>query len=295
MSSVPAFDRFVAPARGNAQIWRLLLGLTLGVVIFAAWTFLLIGGLIAVKGRDSALAAMEAIRNPVTPEATLIMLATFVGMALAPMAAVRLVHRRPIATLFGKRSKVLRHFALAALVVLAVYSGSMLFWSSNFDPIVNLPVDLWVRLLPFALLGVLIQTGAEELLFRSYLMQQLGARFTWRLVHMVLPAVLFGLLHYNPGIQGANAWAIVGLTAFFGLIAADLTAVTGNLGAAWGLHFANNVIALVILATQGAMSGLARFVTPYAASDIEMFRTMILSNVIGLIVVWATLRMTLRA
>jgi uncharacterized protein len=49
----------------------------------------------------------------------------------------------------------------------------------------------------------------------------------------------------------------VGAAATFGLIAADLTARTGSIGAAWGFHFANNTMAITILATDGTITGLS--------------------------------------
>jgi DNA-directed RNA polymerase subunit RPC12/RpoP len=41
--------------------------------------------------------------------------------------------------------------------------------------------------------GVLIQTGAEEVLFRGYLQQQLAARFASPIAWMVLPSAIFAL------------------------------------------------------------------------------------------------------
>ncbi len=52
----------------------------------------------------------------------------------------------------------------------------------------------------------LIQTGAEELVFRGYLQQQLAARFASPLIWMVLPALIFGAVHYDPATAGPNVW-----------------------------------------------------------------------------------------
>ena len=57
-------------------------------------------------------------------------------------------------------------------------------------------------------------------------------------------------------------WAI--WATCLGIACADLTARTGNLGAAMGLHIANNAFALLIVAVEGwPASGLALFLYPY--------------------------------
>jgi membrane protease YdiL (CAAX protease family) len=116
--------------------------------------------------------------------------------------------------------------------------------------------------LPLALVGVLIQTGAEEVLFRGYMQQQLAARFSSPLMWMVLPSAIFAALHYQPEIMGDNTWLMMAAVFVFALLAADLTAVTGTIGAAWAMHFVNNALAILVVATDGPLSGLALYIAP---------------------------------
>ena len=102
------------------------------------------------------------------------------------------------------------------------------------------------------------------------MMQQLAARFRSPLIWLLLPAVLFGLIHFDPTTNGANNWAVIGAVGLFGLIAGDLTRRTGSLGASWGMHFANNVLALLILPVSGALDGLGLFRTPYLSDDPDL-------------------------
>ena len=51
-----------------------------------------------------------------TPTATLLVLATFIGMALGPMLAARLPNGGPWPRCFGPRAALLRHFAIAAVI-----------------------------------------------------------------------------------------------------------------------------------------------------------------------------------
>ena len=289
----PAFAGFIAPAERRPAIWRLLLGLVVMGVVTLLWFALVFGGLYLRLGMERLQEILQSMMQPATPTTTIILLSTFIGMALAPMAAAAL-HRRGPGTLFGPRARLVRHFAAAAGLVAVVYAVSLTFSAATAPPLRNLSPDLWLRLLPAALVLILIQTGAEEMIFRGYLLQQMAARFRWRLAWLVIPALVFGALHYDPTTAGSNALLVAGSATVFGFVAADLTARTGSLGAAWGLHFANNVAALLVVATQGTITGLALYVTPYSVSDVELSPLLVALDTGVLLAIWAVLRWRLR-
>lgn len=284
------FRRYVAPATARPQVWRLILGLVLSLAVYAGWVALILATMVAVSGVDSATAWARALAEGATPTATLVLFISFLGMAAGPMLAARLLHGRGPATLFGPRVRVLRDFIVAALAVAAIYAPGLVIWSLIYDAVPNLDLWLWLAYLPAALLGILIQTGAEELVFRGYMTQQLAARFRSPLIWLAGPAVLFGLVHYNPATAGDNTWLLVGSATVFGLVAADLTRVTGSLGAAWGFHFANNVVAILILATAGTIEGLSLYLTPYPAEAGGMVRALMGGDILLMLLVWALLR-----
>lgn len=302
---VAAFDAFVAPARRRPQIWRLLLGLGVALAVYVAVmaVVLVLGlGLLGIDPAQIAAAsdaddamppALERLILGQSPTAMLILLATFAGMALGPVVAVSLLHARRPDTLLGPRAALLHDFAVAAAVTLAVAALGVGI-SSALDlgprPSRALDLSLWLAILPVALVGVAVQTGAEEVLFRGYLMQQLAARFGSPLVWIGVPTILFGLAHYAPPQNGDNTWLIVLATGTFGLAAADLTIRTGSLGAAWGFHFANNCIALLVVSVQGPLSGLALYLMPFGSDDTEVLRPLLVLDVISVVAIWATIR-----
>ncbi|WP_375260706.1 lysostaphin resistance A-like protein [Palleronia sp.] len=290
-----AFRAFIVPARRRSALWRLVLGIVVMVVVILAWGAAQIGAVYLWGGRTGAREALAGMVEPEAPGGTILLLATFIGMAVAPVVAARLLHGRGLGSLVGPWARAARHFGWAVSLVGVVYLISIGVTGLGNPPEPNLTPGVWVRLLPLALVLVLIQTGAEELIFRGYLLQQLAARFPWRIVWLVLPALVFGALHYDPATAGDNAPMIVGSAAAFGLVAADLTARTGSLGAAWGLHFANNVAALLIVATKGTITGLALYVTPYAADDVEATGALIAADALVLVAIWAILRWRLRS
>lgn len=266
----PAFERFIRPARRHPELWRLVVGMLTGIAVFLAGTAVVLA--IAWSLGDRSLPPLVwagLVVEAKTPGHTLVLLASFLPLALAAFVAAACHGRRP-ATLFGPRVRTLRDFGTAALVTLAVLSVSGLVFGAGFTPIQNLSFETWLTVLPFALLGLAVQTGAEELVFRGYLQQQLAARFTSPLVWMLVPTALFAAAHFDTTTLGANAWIALVAAGIFGLVAADLTAVTGSIGAAWGVHFANNTLAVTVLATDGTITGLALYRTPYLASDPEL-------------------------
>jgi membrane protease YdiL (CAAX protease family) len=287
----PAFDRFVEPARRRPQIWRFVLGLVLALAIYIAWTVGVIAGayFLLARGEDP-LVWTQSLVEADRPEGTLLLLLTFGGMALGPMAAARWLHGRPAATLFGPRVRTLRDFVVAAGVVFGVFAVALGLWSVEYDAVVNLPLSTWAMVLPLTLLGLLLQTGAEEVLFRGYMQGQLAARFRSPLVWLVLPSLVFGIVHSDPATAGDNVWMVVASASVFGLIAADLTARTGSIGAAWGFHFANNVVAIAILATGGTITGLALWVTPYSLAEYDATPLAVLLDLATLVLAWWLVR-----
>jgi len=251
----PEFNAYIAPARLYPQIWRLILGILLILFIYLGFMGLVFWAGFIVTFPMGSLRWANAVLTVQGAVPTLIMLFTFTGMALGPIIAAPACHMRGPGTLFGPLDVTLRGFLTAAVLALtgfAIYGAVSLL----FQPVVpNLAVKVWLQYLPYALPVLLIQTSAEELLFRGYLQQQLAVRFRSRAVWMLIPAALFSVGHYDAEM-GDTAWLVVGVTFVFALIAADLVERTGSLGAAIGLHFANNVFALLLVSVKGTITGL---------------------------------------
>lgn len=289
-----AFDRFVAPARLRPQVWRLALGISMILLIYILWMAVMAGAIWASTGGGDLDRALGSIGTGSTPGSLILLLMTFIGMALGAFAATRWLHKRPIATLFGPRTYVLRDFAVG-FGIFAVLALPGIFWFLfTMDLTRNAPWGVWLMFLPLAIIGLLIQTGAEEIVFRGYMQQQLAARFASRWVWLVLPSVIFGLVHYAPDEMGNSVWLMVFVTGFFGLIMADLTARSGSLGMAWGLHFANNLFAILLFTTGEALDGLALYRLPFGASDTEAILPLLAVDLAGMVVVWGLCRYALR-
>ncbi len=128
------------------------------------------------------------------------------------------------------------------------------------------------------------------MLFRGYLTQALAARFRSPLAWALLPSIAFGALHWD-GALGRDAWLGVAAATAVGLAFADVTARTGNLSAAIGLHFANNLAALLLVGMPGPTGVLALAVAPVDAA--HPLRLWLVADIATTLAAWTLWRLAL--
>jgi membrane protease YdiL (CAAX protease family) len=294
-ASYAPLERFVAPARARAEIWRLLLGIVLIVATYLCALFVFSLVLSLAFGTHVANEILARMESADTPGSALLLLYSFLAMAAGPMVAARLLHKRSAATLFGPSlTATARDFFRVAppLAGLQVITLPLVFLSGGLQP--GLALAPFLLCLPFAAIGVLVQIGAEELLFRGYLQQQLAARYHSSAIWMGLPALLFSLGHYAPAQFGPNAPLIVLWAFVFACLASDLTARTGTIGAALAFHYFNNLTAFLFFAPSGNLDGLALWTLDMDISDTSVFRFALAADLLAILIAWLVARLSLR-
>lgn len=291
----PAWQAQRLAARPTAQLWRIALGVLVIGTTYFLWMVATGVALWLVLGSAGFESELARIGAGADPWALVLLLSTFLGGWLGVWLTLRLLHRRPLGAALGRAPVVLRDFVTGILAMVLVGGGLTLAMAPMMPALVLTP-DLaeWLWFLPLALVGVLIQTGAEEAVFRGYLQQHLAARFASPLVWLGGPTVLFGLAHFNPEGAGGNVWLVVAATGLFGLIAGDLTARSGSLGLAWGLHFANNVLALLVVSVSGTLDGMALLHLPDGVLTDDVLRPLLLADMVLMVAVWLACRLWLR-
>ena len=285
---------FVAPARARPDLWRTLLCLVGFAVLYVVALRLFLQALLAISGEADGQAVLDRLARGATPGDLVQLLFSHIEMGGAVVVVTLLVLHRGFATLIGGWHAAWRCFVWVAVPLLALWL--VMLPLAALDPSVtrNLTLSEQAPWLVPVLIGLLVQTGSEELLFRGLLQQQLAARFDHPAVWMLVPACLFGLLHYAPDAYGPMAWFVVGWAVLFGLAAADLTARTGNLGAAVALHFANNASSVLMVGQTGNLDGMALF---HATSDLQADWSdlpSLATEVLALLVAWLAARLILR-
>jgi membrane protease YdiL (CAAX protease family) len=300
MLRTPAFEAFIAPARAYPAFWRMILATITGIAVYMMGAAIVLWfGINPLARIFPDLEGMDAFAllyaNGVSPGQMALILATFIPMGLGAFAMAAWHWRGP-QSLFGLRIGFARNFFIAVAILAAI--NVILFIVERVigaaDYTSNLAFGAWAKHLIWAVPLLFIQTTSEELVFRGYFQQQLAARFKNPFIWMVLPSLVFGLGHYDDTIDPTLALLIVFATTLFGVIAADLTRVTGSLAAAMGLHFANNFVALLLVGVPGELSGLALYHAPFTMDDTPILLNYIILDIAILLVIWAVTRRALR-
>ena len=294
-NSYSPHDALAAPGRAKPEIWRLVVGIVLCLFVMIAGQGILIAFYGGVLGSHSdAMLQMGILDTPASMIVALLGIACFTpGVILA----LKLLHGRGFMGLIGDPA---RSFRLGVRV--ACYAAGIqlflllpaLFLSPD-DLTLNADPMAWLMILPIGALVVFLQTSAEEVFFRGYIQGQLAARFDSKWVWIGVPTVIFAVGHYAAVMYGDNAAMVAVWAGLFGLIAADLTARTGSLGPAMGLHFMNNALVILFVSMDGPMSGLSLYVLPFSAQDAAEVAKVMPLDFVALGVSWLAARVAVRA
>jgi len=291
--SYDPYEALIAPARAKASLLRLILGLVITALLYMLLLSLSWQVLLSVMGEAWFEQTLQ-VPGPSSPSQMFVMLGSFGFLTAAVSFTVWSLHHHSPLLLIGDFARaraqflrtMIRLFALATVVAVITSNSSTL--------VQNLPLSQWLGLLPLSLAFLLIQVSAEELVFRGYLQSQLAALGLHRIVWIVIPSVIFGLLHYDPAVMGAAAPWMVLSTTLFGVIAADLTARSGTLGPAIAFHFVWNFYSIIFCGFSDYLGGLALFSYDFSITDEERLISLVPYDAAFLLLAYLTMRIALR-
>ncbi|PVX51857.1 hypothetical protein C7377_0148 [Balneicella halophila] len=183
--------------------------------------------------------------------ALLSMLSTFVLACLCIYFVVKYFHKKPFMSIITSRYTFswkragfgfLVWFLLAMIPFYFSYQQSPEDYTFSFNPTTFIPLLLiCIFILPF-------QTSFEELLMRGYGMQGVGLTTQSSLLALIIPAVIFGLLHSaNPEVMEYGFYKMMPFYVGMGLFLGIMTIMDNGLEMAIGVHFANNFTAAVFV------------------------------------------------
>ena len=271
-----------------------MFGAVMIVVLYLASLLALMTYIRAHYGDLIGSAIYMSMMRGASPGALILLFFSFLGMIVAVFATTRALHGRRAGSLVGAPGQAISDFWKVAVAITALNLVILPFALMSDVPARNLDLATFVTFLPFALIGILLQSTAEELVFRGYLQQQLGARFKSPLMWMGLPAAIFAYAHYAPDAYGPNAILIFVWAGLFAVLAADLTARTGTLGAAIGFHFANNLAAFLLVGIDGDMNGLSLWSQAANLADQHVMVPLLAVDLLAMVTAWLLARLVLR-
>jgi len=245
---------FIAQAfkRGN-EFWKYIIGFVIVILaMFAGQLPLLmvIGVKAASQGRGMPTSE-EQLYNYLDLNLTLfLILLSFAVALLALGIVVNKMHHQKFREIITSRLRVDWKRILTAFVIWGIFSAASVFVIYYFEPgtyILQFNPEKFIVLAIVALLMIPIQTTAEELIFRGYLMQGFGLLSKNRWVPLALTSIIFGLMHLaNPEV--AKMGYIV--SAFYigtGLFLGIITLMDEGTELALGFHAANNLTAALLV------------------------------------------------
>lgn len=168
----------------------------------------------------------------------------------AILLLTKVLHKLTLRELITSRSRVDWERIWFGFVSVVVMSAIMLLISYFADPNAlqwNYKPKAFALLVVISVLMVPLQTSAEELFFRGYLMQGLGRIFPKRIVPFVITSVLFGLLHFaNPEVEKLGKVILITYLAT-GFFLGAITLIDEGLELALGFHAGNNLFLSLFL------------------------------------------------
>jgi len=172
--------------------------------------------------------------------------------------SVRFLHQRRMITLVTPNEQVrwkriFQGFGLYFLLTFVIsYVGGLVLSPSEYQ--LTFKPSQFLVFLPIALVITPIQTTAEELFFRGYLMQGIGLKTRSLLIPIMGSSVLFMLPHLlNPEVK-LNFFLMALFYLLFGIFFAVITVKDNSLELAMGVHAANNLfVALIVNYSNSAL------------------------------------------
>jgi membrane protease YdiL (CAAX protease family) len=249
-----------AALQGRNDLWRYLLGI--GVVMVSGF---FIGGLPVIPavlyllGDGDPATDFDTTTGAIIgmdPLLTFVLnLVPFVVAFFAVAVVVKVIHRRSFLSLVNpgasvRWGRVAQGFAAWLVIAVLMTGVEALLFQNRFAVTLDLP-----RLLPFAVIALVLlplQTAAEELFFRGYLLQGVGLLNRQPLALAVLSGLLFAIPHgANPEVA-ADFWIVMGFYFVFGAAMTLVTLLDNGLELAIGVHAANNLFTAIFANFKGS-------------------------------------------
>ena len=174
---------------------------------------------------------------------------SYCAFILIALAVIKYFLKFPLAKLFSENGRMdfkglLIGFGVMFVTTLATSFINMWLSPSQFTYTLS---SGWVLDWILALGLVIVAAILEELLTRAYIayfvQDSMETRPRWVLVYCLASGLLFAIAHFsNPEVAGSSAFYAMGFYFMMGFTLMLVTLKTHSIGAAIGIHIANNLV-----------------------------------------------------
>lgn len=245
---------FIAQAfKPGNEFWKYIIGFI--VVILASFVgqlplFIAIGVKAMNEGKGMPTSE-EQIYNYLDLNLTLfLILLSFAFGLLSLIIVVKKVHHQKFREVITSRQQIDWKRIALSFTIWAIFSAASIFLIYYMEPdiyILQFNPDKFIILAIVAIAMIPIQTTAEELIFRGYLMQGFGLMAKNKWVPLALTSIIFGALHLaNPEVEKMGyivSLYYIGTGLFLGI----MTLMDEGTELALGFHAANNLTAALLV------------------------------------------------
>jgi membrane protease YdiL (CAAX protease family) len=238
--------------KGN-EFWKYIVGFVIVIIgMFVGQLPWLIAIAIKVATDGGSMPGNEAaLMKYLDKNLTLFfLLLSFAVSLLTLFIVVKNMHGQKFKEIVTSRAKVDWKRIGFAFVIWAVFSAASVLFIHFTEPdmyVLQFNLQRFIILAIIAIIMIPLQTTAEELIFRGYLMQGFGLLAKNRWLPLAMTSIIFGALHLaNPEV--AKMGYIVSLYYIgTGLFLGIMTLMDEGTELALGFHAANNLIAALLV------------------------------------------------
>jgi len=180
-----------------------------------------------------------------------LMLIPFAVGLFVTVLLIKALHKRSFSeTVNGTKkvrwNRILTGFCIWLLLMFVYLVIYYIVNPENF--VVQFNIQTFIPLVFIAFIFIPLQITFEELLFRGYLAQGIGAWTKNRWLVVLIPSVLFGLMHSaNPEVSTFGFWETMPQYILFGLIFGFASVFDDGIELAIGVHAANNIFSCLFV------------------------------------------------
>jgi len=203
--------------------------------------------------------------------------------------SVRFLHQRRMITLVTPNQQVrwkriFQGFGLYFVLTFVISFVGIVLSPSEYR--LTFKPSQFLVFLPIALVITPIQTSAEELFFRGYLLQGISLKARSLLIPILGSSLLFMLPHLlNPEVK-SNWFLMALLYLLLGIFLAVITVKDNSLELAMGVHAANNLFVVLILNYSNSALPSPSIVTASRLDPLSSLISFIVVAVIFCFVIW---------